>query len=257
MSTESPDPSTQLEDNTEPSANESSSEAKTDMHELLGELRAEVTRLKAENAKAEAQNWIQRHPLLAVALSMGVGAAAGYGASSAFRPRAPRTLSEHARERLRRLSDDARELAVRMGQRLGEQAAASGAEVRKRAERAGQRLAREAREAGMSASREAQDLARSASEQARRAGEEASQSLREATDEAARRFEERRTKAGEDARELGKALGEKASERVKKYAADGSSDASESSGRPFTRSLLALAGLAAGGYLAAKVRNSL
>jgi ElaB/YqjD/DUF883 family membrane-anchored ribosome-binding protein len=217
------------------------------MHELLGELRAEVTRLKAQQAKERAQNWIQRHPLLAIALSSGVGAAAGYGASMAFRPRPPRTLSERARQRLRGLGGDARELATRLRKRLGEQAARSGEQFRERAEKTGRRLAEEAQRAGESARREA-------TERARRLGEEATERLREATEEASQRVREGREDALEEARELGESLGEQASDALQEYTDDPSEPASDD-GRPFTRSLLALAGLAAGGYLAAKVRH--
>jgi ElaB/YqjD/DUF883 family membrane-anchored ribosome-binding protein len=230
-----------------------SAQAQQDMHELLGELRAEVTRLKAEEARAKAQNWIQRHPLLAVTLSMGVGAAAGYGVSEAVRPRPPRTLSERARQRLRGLRGDASELAARLRDRLRERAATSGAQLRERAEETGRRLSEEAQQVRERAREEAGEVAGKASEQARSLGEEASDRLRAATDEATRRLRERRADAADEARELGEALGETASEAVEELT-DGEPEATDA-GRPFARSLFALAGLAAGGYLASKVRQ--
>ena len=232
------DPSTETEDDT-PTAQQ-------DLHELVGELRAEVTRLKAKQAKARAQNWVQRHPLLALTLSVGVGAAAGYGAATAFRPRPPRSLSEHARQRLRDLTGDARKVASRLRRQLQDRAAESGQHLRSRAEETGRRLAEEARQG-------AQEAAGRASEQARKLGEEASGRVREATDEAKKRMQERRKAAGEEAREIGEALSKRATEAVKR--ASGSEDPETQDARPFRRSLLALAGLAAGGYLATKVRQ--
>jgi gas vesicle protein len=224
------------------------------MHELLGELRAEVTRLKAEQAKERAQNWIQRYPLLAVTLSVGVGAAAGYGTSMALHPRPPRSLSEHARQRLRELTGDARKVATRFRQQLGERAAQSGEQLRKRAEETGRRLAEEAQHAGESARREAKEAAGRASVQARKFGEETSERLREATDEAKQRVQERQKEAVEEALELGETLGEQASEALDEYT-DSMAETSKNEGRSFTRGLLAVAGIAAGGYLASKARH--
>ncbi|PSQ90976.1 MAG: 50S ribosomal protein L29, partial [Bacteroidetes bacterium QH_2_63_10] len=67
-----------------------------ELREKIEELRAELTRLKAQQARSQAQSWIERRPLLAVVLSTVLGAAAGYGAAVARRPRPP-TLSEQAR----------------------------------------------------------------------------------------------------------------------------------------------------------------
>lgn len=240
--------STESSEENAPEQEERESGVQQDLHELVGELRAEITRLKAQQAKARAKNWIQRHPLLTMALSIGVGGAAGYGIATAVRPRRPQTLSEHARRRLERLSENARRVASQLRDQVGDRAARSGAQLRERARETSQRLAEEAQEAGQSAQREAQDFARSASER-----------IREATDEASRRIRERRQAASEDARELGEALGERASEVVGEYS-DAVSDKLSTStddeeGRTFTRSLLTLAGIAAGGYLASKVRN--
>ena len=238
---------------TSPSSTERGNEARTqdDLHELVGELRAEVTRLKAQKAKARTKTWIQRHPLLALALSAGVGGAAGYGAAMAVRPRLPRSLSGHARQRLRELTGDARAVADRLRKQLSDRAARSGAELRSRAEERGRQLAEEAQQAGDSARREAQEAVGRASEQARKLGEEASERVREATGEATKRLRERRQAASDQARELGEALGKRASEAV--TGSDGAEASDED--RRISGTLLALAGIAAGGYVASKVRN--
>lgn len=225
-----------------------SSTDQNDLHELVRELRAEVTRLKAQQAKARAKNWIQRHPLLTMVLSVGIGGAAGYGAAAAFHPHPPRTLSGHARQRLQGLTKDARELASRLRGQLEDRAARSSAQLRERAQETGHRLAEEAQEAGETAQREAQSFARTASER-----------LRDATDEASRRFREGTEKAGRDARDVREALEDRASDVVDEYGGAVSDSVSEGTeaggGRTFIQSLLTLAGIAAGGYLASRVRR--
>jgi gas vesicle protein len=213
-----------------------------DLTELVDELRAEITRLKAQQAKAQTRNWIQRHPLLTVALSIGVGSAAGYGAAMAFRPRPPRTLSERARQRLRHLTDDAREVAARLRQQVGDRASASGAHLRSQAEDTGRRLASGALEAGEAAREGARSFAQGAGER-----------LRDASDEVRHQIQERGEKAAEEVQ----SLGEDATDAAEQYAeqlVDTAADSSEE-GRSTTRTLLTLAGIAAGGYLATKLRH--
>ena len=164
---------------------EGETENPEDLRALIRELRAELTRLKAHQAKARAKNWIQRHPLLTMLLSGGVGAAAGYGAAMATRPRPPRSLSEHARQRLREVTDDARRAASRLRKQMGDRAARSGAEIRRRAEDTSRKLAEDAQQAGDVARREAQDFAKSASERLQKATSEAGKRLRERGGEAA------------------------------------------------------------------------
>lgn len=223
-----------------------------DLSELLEELRAEITHLKAEEARARAQSWIQRHPLFAAAVSMGIGAAAGYGVSEAFRSRPPRTLPERARWRLSRLGGDAQEFASRLGDRLKQRAARSGTQLRKRVEETGRRLSKETQQVGEQARRGAQEMAGQASDQAQSLGENASERLSEATEKAARHVQKRREEAADEARELGEKLGETASTAVEDVTGG---DSPEEDGRSVARSLFTLAGLAAGGYLASKVRQ--
>jgi len=237
---------------TDENETDASGEARKEIHELLGELRAEVTRLKAEEARARAQNWIQRHPLFTVVISVGVGAAAGYGASQAFRPRRPQPLSKRVRKRLRGIGGDAQELAARLRDRLKERAAQSGTNLRNRAEETRRRLSEEAQKAGEQARQEAKEVADQASKQARSFSQDASERFREATGEAKRRLSERRSEAVEGARELGEKIGETASETIQNRTGG---ESKSDRGRPFARSLMALAGLAAGGYLASKVRR--
>lgn len=215
-------------------------ETTQEMHEVLGELRAEVTRLKAQRAKKRAKSWVQRRPFLAVTLASLVGAAAGYGAAAASR-RGPPTLSEQARRRLRRLADEARHVATDVGKGLSDRAARSGQEIRERAQKAGERWAKQARQQGEGA----QEWARRTSERAQRLGSEAGQNLRRKTEE-----------ASEEARELGKTLAEEAEGVVEEQAESvrEAVSATEGSSR-LRRSLLTITGLAAGGYLASKVRR--
>lgn len=233
------------DDHTDPETTaetEASDSDSRDLTEVVDELRAEITRLKAQQAKARTRNWIQRHPLLMVALSIGVGSAAGYGAAMATRPRPPRTLSEQARRRLRRLTDDAREVASRLRREVGDRAAASGARLRSRAEDTGRRLASEALEAGELARKGAQAFAKDAGERLRDVSDDVAQQLRERGGEAAREAQE---------------FGEEASEAAEDYAQQLADTVSESpaEGRSTGRTLLALAGIAAGGYLATKLRH--
>lgn len=217
-------------------------ESTEDLHKTLGELRAEVTRLKAQQAKQQAKSWIERHPMLAVTLSSLLGAAAGYGAAVATRS-SPPTLSEQARGRLRDLADEARRVASDVGRDLSTRAARSSQEARKHAQETGERLAKQAQESGEGVRRETQELLRRASKRAQRMGAEAGEQIRHATEE-----------ASEEARELGESLAEEAEETVEEQAEsvrETLSAKEESSG--LRRSLFAVAGLAAGGYLAAKV----
>lgn len=208
-----------------------------DLHELLSELRAEVTRLKAQQAKQRAQSWIQRYPILALALSAGLGTAAGYGAALAQRP-APPTLSEQARRRLRRLVDDASRVASDVGRELSDRAARSGAEVRERAQETGRRLATRA------------------SEQARQAGSEASARLRRAADEATRRVQEGQKAATRGAQEIGESIAKEAEQVAQEQAESVREAVSETTkDRSVTGTLLTVAGLAAGSILAAKMRR--
>lgn len=234
----------------------SASDLKRDIHELVGELRAEVTRLRAQEAKERAETWIQRHPLLAMTLSVAVGTTAGYTLARVLQPRDQSSLSDHLRERLRELTGDAKHAAARWGRHLGERAARSGAAVQDRAERAGRRFAREAQERGRAAQREAQELARAATGRARQAGTEASERFQEATDEARSHLQRQGESASEEVRELGEALGEKASETVEQYVGSEASETdSQTRGGVFFRALIALAGIGAGGYLASVVRR--
>ena len=235
-------------------ASEASSDAPSDestvdktaqeMNDLLDELRAEVTRLKAQQARKQAESWVQRHPFLALTISSLAGAAAGYGAARATRPQPP-SLSAQARGRLRRLADEARRVATGVGKDLSERAARSGEDVRKRAEETGQRLAERAQEQGDGIREQAEDLARRASEQARRVGTEAGETVRRATAE-----------ASDEAREIGEQLAEEAGETIEEQAASVQETLpAEDESSALRQSIYTVAGLAVGGYLAAKVRR--
>lgn len=215
-----------------------------EMNELLGELRAEVTRLKAEQAKKQAESWVQRRPFLAVALSTVMGAAVGYGAAVATRSQPP-SLSEQARRRLRGLADEARRVATDVGKDLSDRAARSSTDVRKRARETGQRLAKKAQERGKGIRKQAGDLARQASERARHVGAEAGETVRRATAD-----------ASEEAREFGEGLAKEAEEAIEEQAESVEETLSGDEGpSTFRQSLYTIAGLTVGGYLAAKLRR--
>lgn len=208
-----------------------------DLKALLKDLRAEVTRLKAQRAKRHAQNWIERYPILSVTLSTGLGAAVGYGIAYATRP-APPTLSEQAQRRIRRLLDEAGRFASDVGRDLSDRAAQSGAEVRTRAEEAGRRFATRA------------------SERARQAGTEATTSLQQVAEEATKRVQEGQQTAAQRARELGERVSKEASRAAEETADTVRERVSATDGKhTVKRSLLTIAGLAAGSYLASKARQ--
>ncbi|WP_263835354.1 hypothetical protein [Salinibacter sp.] len=229
----------------ESTADESTADKTTqEMNDLLEELRAEVTRLRAQQAKKQAESWVQRHPFLALTISSLAGAAAGYGAARATRPQPP-SLSERARGRLRRLADEAQRVATGVGKDLSERAARSGEGVRNRAEETGRRLADQAQKQGAGLRKQAEDLARRASEQARRAGTETGETVRQATAE-----------ASDEARELGARLADEAEDTIEEQVESAQETlAGEDESSALRQSIFTVAGLAAGGYLAAKVRR--
>lgn len=199
-------------------------ESVEDMHELLGELQAEVMRLRAHHAKEQAESWIQRRPLLAVTLASITGAALGYGAAAAQRT-SPPTLSEQAQNRLRELADEVRRVTSDVGREFTDRAAQSGREWSQRAQKTGRRLVEEARDV---AQREAEDLA----------------------DRASKRIREGRQSASEGAREV--------AERAKETAGDGVEFARKAASErtPQSRlkqSLWSIAGLTIAGYLVSKL----
>ncbi|PSR05407.1 MAG: hypothetical protein BRD54_00115 [Bacteroidetes bacterium SW_8_64_56] len=232
------DPSTSVSHSNELTGEESLEE----LQELLGELRAEVTRLKARQAKLQAKNWVQRHPAQAVVLSGLLGGAAGYGIAVATRTRPP-TLSEQAQRRLRGLAEEARQAASDVGRDLSDRAARSGQQARQRAQKTGRHLAEQAEEQGEEVRKGARELLRRAAERAQRVGTEAGDTLRQATEETSK-----------EVRELGETLAQEAEEVVEEQAESVTETLSaedESSG--LRHSILTAAGLAAGGYLAAKL----
>lgn len=214
--------------------------SREELRQELNELRAEMTRLRAQQAQASTtrSSWVQRHPILTLALSAGLGAAAGYGASTLLRPRPPRTLSAHARQRLERLTDEAAQIAGRLRKDWGDRAAKGGKEVRRRAAEVGRQLAREAQAAG-------ENLREEAKTASSRARKEASAALREATEKASERVRSASGSAAEQA------------EKVVEEQVEALTDAADPSegGPSVSRVLLTVGGVLAGGYLASKVRQ--
>ncbi len=224
-SEERTDPSSTASSETEPS--------RAELRERLDELRAEVTRLRAQQIRNESGggSWFQRHPVLSASLAAGAGVALGVGISR-LRARPPRTLSERAKQRLEQFAEDASKIAKRLQGDWGDRAAKSGKELRKRAADIGQQLATEAQ---------------SASERARKTSGAASASVREATKSAAQRVRD----AGSSATSEAEAVVE---EQVEALTEAAGADAEEE-GRSVAQVLLTVGGLAAGGYLATKLRQ--
>lgn len=114
-------------------------ESCAEMEALIGELRAEVTRLRVQQARERTRSWVQRHPVAAVSLSVVLGAVGGYvGARLQEKP--PTTLTDRARRRLSRLAEEARDLAADVQGDLGAQLQDLGRRVVEES----RRLAREA-----------------------------------------------------------------------------------------------------------------
>ena len=192
-----------------------------EIRDLLRELRAEVTRLKAHQAKEQTETWIQRHPMLAVSLSAVLGGAAGYGATFVRRPRPP-NLSEQAQRGLSRLADEVRRVASDVGRTVTDRAAQSGQEAREQLQESGRQLAQGAREA------------------------QAVEVLQQALEEA----------PSEEVREIGTSLEAKAEEALGEQAESVQRAVSEIEDRPtLKRALWSIVGLAAGSFVAAQLRR--
>ena len=209
--------------------------SRAELRERLDELRAEVTRLRAQQVRSQSGtgNWFQRHPVLSVSLVAGLGVAAGYGVSR-LRARPPRTLSERAKQRLEQFTEDASKIAKRLQSDWGDRAALSGKELRKRAADVGQQLAKGAK---------------TASERARTSGENASASLQDATKNAAQRVRDASTSATSEA--------EAAVEEQVEALTEAAGAEPDDQDRSVAQMLLTVGGLAAGGYLATKLRQLL
>ncbi|MFB6231590.1 MAG: hypothetical protein ABEL04_10580 [Salinibacter sp.] len=200
---------------------ESDEEIVGEIRALLKELRAEVTRLKAHRAKEQTENWIQRHPMLAVSVSAVLGGAAGYGTALARRPRPP-NLSEQAQRGLGRLAGEIRRVASDVGRTVTNRAAQSGQEAREQLQESGRQLAQGAREAP------------------------AVEALQQALEEA----------PSEEVREIGKSLEKMAEETLGEQAESVQRAVSEIDDRPtLKRALWSIVGLAAGSFVAAQVRR--
>lgn len=95
-------------------------EGRDEMEALIGELRAEVTRLRVQQARERTRSWVQRHPVAAISLSVVLGAVGGYvGARLQTKP--PSTLTDRARRQLSQLAQEARDLAADVQGDLGTQ----------------------------------------------------------------------------------------------------------------------------------------
>lgn len=219
--------------------------SRDELEHRLEELNAEVTRLRARQARSESKkSWVQRHPVASVVGGLALGAAAGYGAARLFRSRPPETLSGQARQRLQNLTADASKAAKRLQKDWGDRAATRGRDLRERAAAVGKDLMTDAQTAGETLRKEAT----SATERAQRAGEEAGTALRDTAEKTVQRVREAGESAASEAEDVVdtqlEALSDTAGTTV-----DDEEDAST------TALWLTVGGIVAGGYLATKLRQ--
>jgi len=223
----SPSSDTEPLDDTEATEGDSRDEqVDDDIDQLLDELRAEVSRLKADYAQSESQTWAQRHPYLAVMGATGLGAVAGYSIAVALRPAPRPPLTDRARRRLRRLTEEAHDVAGKLSE-----------DVQRQASDVGTRLAEDAQDIGTAARTEAESLAASASEGAQKAGEDASRALQEATNRLVTRLRKQNGASEAKVQQI--------VDRIREAVSTSDEDARGGLGS----SLLSVAGLAVGGYL--------
>lgn len=219
-----------------------------EMEALIAELRAEVTRLKVEQAKTKAQTWVQRNPAIALLLASGLGAVAGAGIARATRPTPP-TLSEHARQELDEILDEARHRASGLGRDVTERASKAREQARSRAQETGKRLAQEA-----------ESVTALARERAREFGQLASERAQSWSEELAQRAQELQAASGERARRLRAELVRdvaRAEDEVGRRA-QAAADVVRTSideNRTVAGTVSGVLALAAGAYLARTVRN--
>jgi len=225
-----------------------SDRVRTEMDDLLTDLRAEVTRLKVERAKAETQTWMQRNPGLAALLSVGLGAAVGFGVARWRAPKSPQRLSDRTRKALHDFADRAQKAAADVSVDLEDRAARAGEGARE----IGRRILEDAERAGARAGERARDWGRQAAERARELQKETSERAQQAQQEGAAR-----------ARDLGKQFAEdieKAEEEVELRAretADRVRSSMPNSSRSLGQSVVSVLALAAGSYLAKKLKDRL
>lgn len=225
-----------------------SNRGRREMDDLLTDLRAEVTRLKVERAKAETQTWMQRNPGLAALVSVGLGAAVGFGIARWRAPKPPERLSDRTRKALQDFADRAQKAAADVSVDLEDRAARAGEGARE----IGRRILEDAERASTKAGERARDWGRQAAERARELQQETSERAQRAQREGAER-----------ARGLGKQLAadiEKAEEEVERRAretADTVRSSMPDSSRSLGQSVVSVLALAAGSYLAKKLKDRL
>lgn len=234
----------------DPRSAESVVDSRAEMEELLRELRAEVTRLKVQQAKARTESWMQRHPGWTAVLSIGLGAAAGYGIAKWREPDPEPRLSDRARAGLKHLAEVARQTASEVSHDLEDRAARAGKEARE----ISRRLFEDAERASASAGKRAQAWSREATERAReqaqKLGEEASEQVRRAQEEGSKQAQELGSRIAEDVQRAEDELGRRAKET-----ADRVRDSMTPNASTLRQSLVGLLSVVAGSVLAKKIRN--
>jgi hypothetical protein len=227
---------------------ESAAPTREELNELVTDLRAEVTRLKVERAKAETQTWMQRNPGLAALLSVGLGVAAGYGLARWTAPKPPERLSDRTRKALQDLAGRAQKAAADVSVDLEDRAARAGEGARE----IGRRLLEDAERAGAAAGERARDWSREAARRAQELSTETSERAQRAQEEGSKR-----------AREIGEQIAgdvEQAEEELERRAretADTVRSSLPSANSSLTSSVVSVLALAAGSFVAKKLKDRL
>lgn len=136
----------------------SAEELRRDLLDAIGDLRAEVARLRVDEARTRIQQWVRENPTLAVFLATGAGILAGRLVTQALTPAPPPPLTERARQRARLLASEAQRRASDVGKGVAERAATAGREAQQRTSVAGEQLSRQAREWGTTVAEQARQL---------------------------------------------------------------------------------------------------
>lgn len=227
---------------------ESAAPTREELNELVTDLRAEVTRLKVERAKTETQTWMQRNPGLAALLSVGLGVAAGYGLARWTAPQPPERLSDRTRKALQDLAGRAQKAAADVSVDLEDRAARAGEGARE----IGRRLFEDAERAGAAAGERARDWGREAARRAQELSTETSERAQQVQEEGSKR-----------ARELGEQIAgdvERAEEELERRAretADTVRSSVPSASASLTSSVVSVLALAAGSFVAKKLKDRL
>lgn len=189
---------------TSPGEEASEDDVKDELNEALKDLRAELARIKFEEARDRTRTWIQENPTLAVFLAAGAGILTGRLISKALEPAPPPSLSERARRQADRIVAEAQRQAREAQQRARQQAAETGEKVTRQARDFGSVIADRAAALREQARQGVSEATEKASERARQWGARMEHEAEDVGEAVAKRAEEASERVRESARELSK-----------------------------------------------------